>query len=59
MQTMDLNTYRLQQNWRAIVKASGKNLRPAQTAVRFASSTGLRPSSAKWLAAAIWKYNQR
>jgi hypothetical protein len=52
-------TLKLQATWRNIVgKSTGKHRAYAQAGVRFASSTGQRPGTAAWYAAAIWRYNQ-
>ena len=52
-------TRKLQAQWRAIVSsATGKAGRRAKAATLFACSTGLRPGTGRWYAAALWSYNQ-
>lgn len=52
-------TSKLQAQWRAIVSsATGKKAARAKAATRVACSTGLRPGTGRWYAAALWSYNQ-
>ena len=55
----DNTTAHLRTTWRAIVgKSTGKHRDRCLTGVNFASSTGARPGTTTWYAAAIWRYNQ-
>lgn len=52
-------TVKLQSQWRSIVsQATGRTGRHAKAATRFACSTGHRPGTGRWYAAALWHFNQ-
>lgn len=50
-------TFHLQTQWRALMTAPGARTHLA-SATRFAVSTGARPGTGRWYAAALWSYNQ-
>lgn len=48
-------TRKLQNQWRAL---AGTNTPRLRSATKLACSTGLRPGTGRWYAAALWAYSQ-
>lgn len=53
-------TNNLRRQWRAIIENNYRHDLAGRgvQATRFACSTGLRPGTGRWYAAALWSYNQ-